>query len=99
MNRRCILRFVALSLPLATLVFAAPATAQSSKTVAGTYAPVSVPAFGDKPRGQMILTADGHYSIVLARATLVKIAAGARTKGTAEENKAVVDGSIAHSGR
>jgi hypothetical protein len=30
---------------------------------------------------------------------MAKIAAGARTKGTPEENKAVVDGSIAHTGR
>ena len=64
-----------------------------------TYAPVTVPAYGDNPRGQLILTPDGRYSIVLARATMPKIAAGVRTKGTAEENKAVVEGSIAHVGR
>jgi hypothetical protein len=58
-----------------------------------------VPAYGEKPRGQMILTPDGRYSIVLTRAEMPKIAAGVRTNATAEENKAVVDGSIAHSGR
>src|SRR4029077_12403517 len=47
----------------------------------------------------MILTPDGRYSIVLTRAEMPKIASGARTKATVEENKAVVDGSIAHSGR
>src|SRR6478752_5895492 len=99
MNCRSTLRFIALSLPLAALAFAGPAGAQSSEKIAGTYAPVTVPAFGDGPRGQMILTADGHYSIILARATMPKIAGGARTNGTVEENKAVVDGSIAHSGR
>ena len=73
--------------------------AQSAKSVAGTYSPVSVPAFGDSPRGLLILTADGHYSIVLARATMAKIASGARTKSTPDENKAVVEGSIAHAGK
>jgi hypothetical protein len=46
----------------------------------------------------MILTADGHYSINLARTTLPKFASNSRTKGTAEENKAVVEGSIFHFG-
>ena len=72
--------------------------AQTMKSVAGTYSAVTVPAYGDNPRGTLILTADGHYSIIIARATLPKIAAGVRTKGTAEENKMVVDGTIAHTG-
>ena len=97
MNRRSALHF--LWLPLTALAFTGSAFAQSNQTVVGSYQPVTVPAFGDNPRGQMILTADGRYSIVLARATMPTIAGGARTKGTAEENKAVVDGSIAHSGR
>lgn len=76
-----------------------PAAAQTAKSVAGAYTAVSVPAFGDKPIGRMILTPDGHYSIVVARNDLRKIAGGARTKGTADENRMVVDGSIAHYGR
>ena len=48
---------------------------------------------------RVILTPDGRYSIVLSRAEMPKIASGSRLKATAEENKAVVDGSIAHSGR
>ena len=75
------------------------AAAQSVKSVAGTYTPVSVPAFGDNPRGSMILAANGQYSIVIARATMAKIAGGARNKGTPDENKAIVDGSIAHVGK
>ena len=97
MNRRFALGVLAAALGSTALV--APVMAQSTKTVAGTYSPVKVEAFGDKPRGQMILTADGHYSIVLSRAEMPKIASGTRTKATAEENKSVVDGSIAHSGR
>jgi hypothetical protein len=97
MNRRTALGVVAAALGSTALV--AQVMAQSPKTVAGTYSPVKVEAFGDNPRGQLILTPDGRYSIVLSRAEMAKVAAGARTKGTAEENKAVVEGSIAHSGR
>ena len=95
MNRRYALGVIA----VATTALAGNVAAQSTKSIAGTYSPVSVPAYGDKPRGQMILTPDGRYSIVLTRAEMPKIASGARTKATVEENKAVVDGSIAHSGR
>lgn len=97
MNRRTTLTAISASLLL--VAFAAPAGAQSVKTVAGTYSAVSVPAFGDKPRGLMILDADGRYSIVIGRASLAKIASGTRTKATADENKMVVDGSIAHYGK
>jgi len=78
---------------------AGDAAAQSAQTVAGTYTAVSVPVFGDKPRGTLILGTDGRYALIVGRATLPKIASGARTKATTEENKAVVDGSIAHYGR
>jgi hypothetical protein len=97
MNRRFALGAIAASVGSIALV--PQAVAQSAKSVAGTYSPVTVEAFGDKPRGQMILTPDGRYSIVLSRAEMPKVAAGARNKGTPDENKAVVDGSIAHTGR
>ena len=74
------------------------ALAQSVKSVAGTYAIASQPAFGDNPRGRLILGTDGRFVLMLARTTLPKFAAGARDKGTAEENKAVVAGSIANFG-
>lgn len=87
-------------LVLAALASLAPlAAAQAPQAVAGTYEAASVPAFGDFPRGQMILTSDGRYSIVVMRSTLAKFAAGARTKGTADENRMVVEGSLAHAGR
>jgi len=95
MNRRYALGVIAAS----AAALASHATAQTTKSIAGTYSPVTVQAYGDKPRGQLILTRDGRYSIVLSRAEMPKIASGSRTKATAEENKAVVDGSIAHSGR
>src|SRR5262245_4194481 len=85
-----------LCISLATL--AADALAQSVQTLAGSYTAVSVPAFGDKARGTLILGADGRYAIIVTRATMPKIASGIRTNATAEENKMVVDGSIAHYG-
>jgi len=55
--------------------------------------------FGSKPRGSMILTPDGRFSIILMSASLPKFASNNRMKGTAEENQAVVQGSIAHYGK
>ena len=83
----------------ALAALATGASAQTMKSVAGTYSAVSVPAYGDKPQGQLILTADGYYVQLIRRAGLKPIAAGARTKGTPEENQAVVHGSNAHFGR
>ncbi|MBI5075778.1 MAG: lipocalin-like domain-containing protein [Nitrospirae bacterium] len=51
--------------------------------------------FGPNPRGSMLLTPDGHFSMTLMRSSLPKFASNVRTKGTAEEYKAVVDGSVA----
>ena len=98
MNRRSTLAAAAVGLSFA--VFAASSFAQPTmKTVAGTYSAVTVAAFGDKPRGMLILAPDGNYVALVGRAQLAPVAAGARTKGTDAENKALVDGSIAHYGR
>jgi len=92
----------------ALLIPSVDAVAQDTKSVAGTWQMVSnittdpagkkMKPFGDNPRGTMILTADGKYSIVVAKPDLPKIAANSRDKGTAEENKAIVGGSIGHAG-
>jgi hypothetical protein len=79
-------------------VFAAGASAQTMKSVAGAYTIAKTAAYGDKPQGQLILTPEGRYTLVLMRGDLKPVAAGARTKGTPEENKMVVDGSIMHFG-
>ena len=100
MNNRSNLPAVSALLLIAAIALStANAAAQDANSVAGTYTLVSNPQFGDNPRGQLMLGPDGHYSIILARATLPKVAAGTRVKGTAEENKAIVDGSIAHFGK
>jgi len=55
--------------------------------------------FGSNPKGILIFTPDGHFAVVNTRADLPKFASGNRMTGTAEENKAVVQGSIALYGR
>jgi hypothetical protein len=51
--------------------------------------------FGDKPKGMLIFTADGHFSQVHVAGDLPKIASNNRLAGTAEDNKAIVQGSLA----
>jgi len=96
MNKRTLLAAAAAA---CLLPLAAPVSAQTMDSIAGTYQIVKVPAYGDNARGMLVLTKDGHYTISLARQTLPKFAGNSRTKGTAEENKAVIDGSIFHFGK
>jgi len=51
--------------------------------------------FGPHPRGSMLLTPDGRFSMIMMRTTLPKFASNVRTKGTVEENQAAVQGSVA----
>jgi hypothetical protein len=54
--------------------------------------------FGPNPRGSMILTPDGRFSNILMRASLPKFVSNNRVKGTDDENRAIVQGSIAYFG-
>src|SRR5260370_11886857 len=54
--------------------------------------------FGPNPRGILIVDANGRYVIAFSRADLPKVASNNRTTATAEENKAIVGGSLAHFG-
>jgi len=86
-----------------------PAAAQSAKSLVGSWAPVSststdaagkkTDTFGASPRGMLVFTADGRYSLIITSASLPKFASNARTKGTAAENQSIVAGSIAHFGK
>ena len=89
---------VASFLLLALAIRPGDTAAQSVKSVVGSYALVSTAAYGPNARGRLMLGADGRYSIFLARATLPKFASNNRAKGTADEYKGVVEGSIAHYG-
>jgi len=86
-----------------------PAAAQSAKSLVGSWATVSSTGidaggnksdtFGANPRGMLVFTADGRYSLIITSASLPKFASNARTKGTAAENQSIVAGSIAHFGK
>ena len=54
--------------------------------------------FGSNPKGVIIFTDSGHFSLFQSRADLPKLAENDRGKATAEEAKAVVGGSIAYYG-
>jgi hypothetical protein len=88
------------------LLVQSSAIAQQSTTkeqLVGTWTLVSstverdgtvVEPFGSNPLGYMIFTASGHFAWNLMRADRPKFASGNRATGTAEENKAAVQGNI-----
>lgn len=55
--------------------------------------------FGANPRGMTIYDPNGHFVSILMRGELPKFASGNAMTGTAEENKAIVQGSTAFYGR
>jgi hypothetical protein len=56
------------------------------------------PQFGPNPIGTAIFAADGHYSLQIMRSARPKFASNVRVTGTADENKAAVQGMISHFG-
>lgn len=82
-----------------------PALAQTAKELVGTWTVVSgdtvrpdggrAPTFGDNPKGRLVFTSAGHFIYLYSRGDLPKFASNNRTTGTADENKAAVEGSIA----
>jgi Lipocalin-like domain len=95
------------SSPAQGLAAPGAATAQTARDLVGSWEPVSITAeqggrkvelFGENPRGLVVFGADGRYVLLLARRDLPRFASNARPSGTAEENRAVVQGSFAHAG-
>src|SRR5258708_40294045 len=84
------------------------AIAQTAKDVIGTWTNISnvnvrtdgsrVDAFGPKGTGIAIFESNGRYAIINLNPELSKFAANNRLQGTPAENKAAVEGSIAHYG-
>ncbi|SMF22640.1 lipocalin-like domain-containing protein [Pseudogulbenkiania subflava] len=58
-----------------------------------------IPLFGPNPQGQANFDGNGRYILMTVRAGQAKFASSNRMEGTPEEDKAVVQGSIAHFGR
>jgi hypothetical protein len=80
-----------------------------SQQIVGTWTYVSVdivrpdgsriPLYGPNPTGLASFDSNGWYLLLTSRRGLPKFASNNRAQGTTEENKAVVQGSIAHFGR
>jgi hypothetical protein len=92
---------------LGVALAAGDAFAQTAQDLVGTWTPVSAineqggdktDTYGPQPKGILTVDANGRYVLVIARADLPKVASSNRTKATPEENKAIVQGSIAHFG-
>lgn len=108
MKRR--IRFLVAGLFTLALGVALPgrdAAAQTASALVGTYALVSITSgegtakvdiFGPQPYGQLTLSPDGRFSQIEVRVGQPKYAADSRLKGTPEEYKATVEGTLAFFG-
>jgi Lipocalin-like domain len=110
-NRRSILAILATTAS-GLAVFVGDAMAQGKKIdpeqLIGTWTLVSAdnllpdrsraPAFGANPRGFLVFAANGYFSISLVNSGLPKFTSNTRDKGTVDENKAAVAGSLFYFG-
>jgi hypothetical protein len=105
---RLILHFItALALIFGVFLPCQGAAAQTAKDLVGTWTLVSITIekdgkktdfYGPNPQGQEMFDQNGRVSLVLTRSDLPKFASDNRQAGTPEENKAIVQGSIAYFG-
>jgi hypothetical protein len=90
----------ALAVALAIAIPTGEATAQAAKSLVGAWdLEAAGETYGKNPKGRLIFSADGRYALVITRNDLPKFGSESRVKGTPDENKAVVAGSVAHFGR
>jgi Lipocalin-like domain len=92
------------------LAVSGPAFAQKTmkEQIVGAWTLVSVTSatddgkegqpFGPSPKGTIIFSSDGHFSLFQSRAEIPKIAANDRAKATSEEAQAIVASTIAYYG-
>ena len=99
MPQKAFTAFSALLLLAGLALPAADTMAQGARQLVGSWDTPKSASYGENARGLLIFTADGHYQLSIQRATLPKIASNNRTKGTPQEDHAVVEGSINHFGR
>jgi hypothetical protein len=110
MNRGNILRILAITTLGVALMTSAtigqPAKSGKERFV-GTWTLVSLTSgdganqtlpYGPNPKGTMMVDANGRFSITVVRSDLPKFTSSNRMSGTPEENRAVVQGSIAYFG-
>jgi Lipocalin-like domain len=92
-----------------TTAAAAQGPSPSAPSLAGTWSLVAAddlrpdgtrhPAYGASPRGLLVLTPDGRYSLQLFRSDRPRFASGDKKKGTTAEYEAAVLGMSSHVGR
>jgi Lipocalin-like domain len=111
MIRRKAFKLLMLALPLAVALSArgAPAQETAQEQLVRTWTLILVdnvlpdgsriPLYGPNPKGIVMFDAGGHYSLQIMRDSRPKFAANDKSKGTAEEYKAAVQGSNCHFGR
>jgi lipocalin-like protein len=112
MKRRSVLTLsaiTALALPFLPDTAISQAEKPLKEQLVGSWTIVSVdnvrpdgsrtPTFGTNPKAHLVFDPSGRYSLYIARAGQPKFASNNRMEGTPEENKAVVQGLIAHFGR
>jgi hypothetical protein len=83
------------------------AFAQAANELPGTWTLVSITVkqddhkfepFGPNPKGLLIFDRSGRFSIIVTRSDLPKLQSNDRSAGTPEEDRAIVQGSIAYFG-
>jgi Lipocalin-like domain len=103
-NRLILLFSSASALGLASFLPRDGAVVQTTDGLVGTWTLVSITLekdgtktdfYGPNPMGQLTYGADGRFSTIITRSDLPKFVSNNRVEGTPEENKAVVQGSIA----
>ena len=100
--------FVAVGLGLALSGSAFAQQKAAKEQIVGAWTLVSVTSemdegkkgepFGPSPKGVIIFSNDGHFSLFQSRAEIPKIAANDRAKATPEEAQSIVASSIAYYG-
>jgi Lipocalin-like domain len=102
MKIRSVVALVGLAISVAV-----PTFAQQANDIVGIWTLVSITLekdgkktdfYGPNPQGQLIYDATGHFSVIITRSDLPKFASDNRVAGTPEENKAIVQGSLASFG-
>jgi hypothetical protein len=83
------------------------ASAQTTEDIVGTWTLVSViveqggqkrDVMGPNPKGRLMFDNGGHYSVLTFRQDLPKFASNNRLTASAEENSAIIAGSLSHYG-
>src|SRR3954449_935676 len=100
--------FLAIPLCLALSGVALAEQKSAREQIVGAWTLVSVTSemddgkkgepFGPSPKGVIIFSNDGHFSLFQSRAEIPKIAANDRAKATPEEAQSIVASSIAYYG-